>query len=186
MSKRLIMLFVFFYNLSFGQNTSIYSCKIEFYLLKVVKPNIDTTKGLRADFSVSKLDLEDTVFIKDYEILGYYFKNQTVKLKDSNILDTRQSFEVSKTATKRIEKLQIPLGSGRQFALVVNGEIVYAGYFWNFHSSWGCDGITAFAYENKIDILRKLPDYDFAIDSNDPRRNSKLLDCLTQTNRLHK
>jgi hypothetical protein len=155
-------------------------------LLKSVKPNIDTTKGLRAEFCVTKFDLEDTAFINDNEILGYYFRNKTTKLNDSIIVDIKQSFEVSDKVTKRINDLKIPMGSGRQFALVVNDEIIYSGYFWNFYSSWGCNAITAFAYESKIDILRKLPDYDFAIDSNDPRRNSILFECLKKTNRLHK
>jgi hypothetical protein len=186
MNRLLVLLLLFFINYSFGQTINNMSSKIEFYLLKSVKSNIDTTKTLRAQFFVDKNDLEDTAFIKDNEILGYSFRNTNVKFKDANILDTRQAFDVSTIVTKRVENLKIPLGSGRQFALVVNGTIIYSGYFWNLISSWGCDGITAFANDTKIDILRKLPDYDFAIDSEDPRRNSILFECLLKTDRLHK
>ncbi|MBI3219869.1 MAG: hypothetical protein HYZ44_10180 [Bacteroidetes bacterium] len=176
MNKLLILFLLTVNNFSFAQGAGNQQCQIEFYLLKSVKPNKDLSKRLSAEFSVTKLDLEDTAFIRDYEIVGYHISNQTLG---------RQSFEVSELVTDRVKNLDIPLGSGRQFALVVNGEIVYAGYFWNLVSSWGCDGIAAFAMGNKIEILRKLPDINHAVNSNDPRRNATLFDCLKKTNRLY-
>jgi hypothetical protein len=171
---------------AFGQTKNGQTYKVEIYLLKSVKPNLDTALKLRGSFFANVTDLADTPFIKDNEILGYTFKRDTVKLKDSIFIDHRQMIEVTSAVTERINNLKIPLCCGRQFALTVNGNIVYTGYFWNLVSSWGCDGITAFAHDTKIDILRKLPEYDFAIDSEDPRRNSILFECLTKTNRLHK
>lgn len=184
MKTQLIVILLIISCCSFGQKTNNNNCKIEFYLLKTNKPNIDTTKVLRAEFLLSKFDLQEKPFIVDEEILGYKIKKQKVKLKETYVEDIKQSFVVTDSIIKRINDLEIPLGSGKQFALVVNGEILYSGYFWNFHSSWGCDAITAIAYDNKIEILRKLPDYDFAIDSQDPRRDSDLFDCLIKTNRL--
>lgn len=185
MTRLLPLIILLIFSKAFGQTEKKRNYTIEFYLLKSLKPNLDTTKKLSAQFSVDIPDLEDTAFIKDHEILGCMFKKDTVKFEDSIFIDNRQRFEVPAAVTKRINNLKIPLCCGRQFALVVNGEIVYSGYLWNFVSSWGCDGITAFAHDNRIDILRKLPDYDFANDSEDPRRNSILFECLTKTNRLH-
>jgi hypothetical protein len=171
---------------SFGQIENSQTCKVEIYLLKSVKSNLDTAIKSSGPFSANITDLADTAFIKDYEILGYTFKRDTIKFKDSIFIDNRQLIEVTSAVTERINNLKIPLCCGRQFALTVNGGIVNTGYFWNLVSSWGCDGITAFAHGTKIEILRKLPDYDFAIDSEDPRRNRILFECMTRTNRLHK
>jgi hypothetical protein len=186
MTGLMIFAILFFHNISFGQPDNRQPCKIEFYLLKKFKPGSDTTKKSMANFSVDMNDLADTAFIKDNEIIGYSFKTDTIKYNGKSMIATRQMFKVVASVTERINKLNLPLCCGRQFALVVNGQIVYAGYLWNLVSSFGCDGITAFAYDNRIEILRKLPDYDFSIDSNDPRRNKILFNCLTLTNRLTK
>lgn len=80
-------------------------------------------------------DLADTAFIKDYEILGYTFKRDTVKFKDSILIDNRQMFEVTSSVTEKINNLKIPLCCGRQFALTVNGNIVILDIFgiWFLH-----------------------------------------------------
>lgn len=186
MTRLLTLILLLIFTNAFGQTENVQTCKVEIYLLKSVKLNLDTALKLRGPFSANVTDLADTAFIKDNEILGYTFKKDTVKLKDSFFFDNRQMIEVTSAVTERINNLKIPLCCGRQFALTVNGNIVYTGYFWNYVSSWGCYGITAFAQDTKIDILRKLPDYDFGIDSEDPRRNSILFECLKKTNRLHK
>ncbi len=186
MTRLLTFALLLIFTNAFGQTKNGQTCKVEVYLLKSVKPNLDTALKLRGPFLANITDLPDTAFIKDHEIIGYTFKRDTIKFKDSIFIDNRQMFEVTSAATDRINNLKIPLCCGRQFALTVNGNIIYTGYFWNLVSSWGCDGITAFAHDTRIDILRKLPDYDFAIDSEDQRRNSILFDCLSKTNRLHK
>ena len=173
------------YNHSFGQTMDKENCKIEFYLLKFIKPNLDTTNKLSAPFSVNKTDIEDKAFIKDNEIFGYFFLKDTVKFKDSSIIRTRQKFVVSTLVTTRINNLNIPLCCGKQFALVVNDVVVYTGYFWNFFSSFACDGITAFADNGRIYILKDLPEKDYAKKFQDQRQNSNLFDCLLKTNRLH-
>ena len=186
MTRLLTLAFLLTFTKAFGQTETKQTYKLEIYLLKSVKPNLDTTIKLRDPFSANITDLADTAFIKDNEILGYTFKRDTIKFKDSILIYNKQMIEVTEAVTDRINNLKIPLCCGRQFALTVNDKIVYTGYFWNLVSSWGCDGITAFAHDTKIDILRKLPDYDFASDSEDPRRNSILFECLTKTNRLNK
>jgi hypothetical protein len=186
MSRLLAFAFLLIYNCSLGQTENKQDCKIKFYLLKTVKPNLDTTNKMRGEFSVGLSDLADTAFIEDNEIIGYTFKADTVKYNGKSIIDTRQMFKVSASVTERINKLNIPLCCGRQFALVINGQIIYGGYFWNLVSSFGCNGITAFASDRRISIMRKLPDYYFGIDSNDPRRNQILFECLNRTDRLKK
>lgn len=186
MTRLLTFILLLIFTNSYGQTENSRSCKVEIYLLKSVKPNLNPAIKLRAPFSVNITDLADTAFIKDNEILGYSFKRDTAKFKDSIFIDNRQMIEVTSAVTDRINNLKIPLCCGRQFALTVNSNIVYTGYFWNLVSSWACVGITAFAHDTRIDILRELPDHDFAIDFKDPKRNSILIECLTKTNRLHK
>jgi hypothetical protein len=186
MTRLLTLALLLIFTNAFGQTENVQTNKIEIYLLKSIKPNLDTVLKLRGPFLANVTDLADTAFIKNHEILGYTFKRDSAKFKDSIYIDNRHKIEVTSAVTERINNLKIPLCCGRQFALTVNGDIVYTGYFWNLVSSWGCDGITAFAYDTKIDILRKLPDYETAIDSEDPRRNSILFECLKKTNRLHK
>lgn len=171
---------------AFGQTESTQACKVEIYLLKSVKPNHDTALKLTGPFSASITDLADTAFIKDHEILAYIFKSDTIKFKDSFYIDNRQIIEVTSVGTERINGLHIPLCCGIQFALTVDRNIVYTGYFWNLVSSWGCQGITAFAHDTRIDIFQKLPDLDFAIDTKGTGQNSILFECLRKTNRLHK
>ena len=187
MTRILTLIVLFFYNCSFGQTENKRDCKIEFYLLKTLKPNLDTTKELRGEFLVINNDLVDTAFVKDFEIFSYSISKDTTKSSHSqNINEERHKFRVNSKATQRINNLNISLCCGRQFALVVNGQIAYAGYFWNLRSSFGSDWTTAFSYDSYIDILRKLPDYDFVIDSNDRRRNESLFKCLAETNRMTK
>lgn len=184
MRQLLTFLFLFVLNNVFGQLEGNQECKIEIFLLKSVKPNLDTSIRLRAAFAVERADLQDTAFIKDHEILNYTLKRDTIRFSDSVLFTSRQRFEVAKDVVNRINNLQISLCCGRQFALVVNNEIVYSGYFWNWYSSWGCAGITALAHETSIDVRKKLPDYGFTADSKDPRLNTILLDCLLKTKRL--
>ncbi|MDJ1483837.1 hypothetical protein QNI16_25275 [Cytophagaceae bacterium YF14B1] len=186
MAKLLTFLLFLLVTTSFGQTDNKQNCKIEFYLLKSVKPNLDTTSKLRGSFAVSKADLEDTAFIQDHEILGYNFRKDTARSKGLNFITIQQSFEVALDVTKKINSLNISLSQGRQFALVVNGTIVYSGYFWNILSSFGCDGITAVAIGTKIDISRKLPDYDSVFNSEDPIQSKVLMNCLLKTNRLRR
>ena len=159
----------------YGQN-----CKIEFYLLKKEIPVVINSM----DFHATRDDLEDTAFITNDEITSFSIKKNTTK--DSKTVE-QHFFHVSQEVVERINKLEIPLFPGKQFVLLVDGEIIYGGYFWNFFSSWGCSGIVAFAIGDKIIIERKLPDYGYENDMEaaaDRRKNPILFDCLQLTNRM--
>ena len=186
MRKRILTFaLLVFHNWAFGQNENRSDCKIEIYLLKTIKPNLDTSKTLQSEFSVSKDDLTDTPFIRDLEIISYVFLRDTSRgVHGQNIVEERHGFKVNSNVTKRVNNLKIPLCCGRQFAVVVNSQVAYAGYFWNLRSSFGSDWITAFSYGKYIELRKKLPDLEFPIDPNDPRKNQTLFNCLISTNRL--
>ena len=160
----------------YGQN-----CKVEFYLLKNIVESIDST-GMLSNFNVTKDELEDTAFITDDEIMSFFVKKYT---KDNKITE-EHFFYVPKTVVERINELKIPLCCGRQFALLVDREIAYGGYFWNHFSSFGCNGIVAYAYDERISVQRKLPDYGSEDDKDelDKRKKPILFDCLKSTNRM--
>jgi len=162
----------------YGQN-----CKIEFYLLKrvIVSDSINSA-FMVSDFHVTIDDVEDTPFISDNEITSFFIRKDTTNFK----IRERHHFVVPNTVINRIKELNIPLCCGKQFALLVNGEIVYGGYFWNLASSFGCNGIGAFAYNNQITIYKQLPDLDrFENNVSDMRQNPNLFDCLKTTNRMN-
>ncbi len=164
------------------QNPS--SCKISFYLLKSRKPNLDKNKRLSDRFAVTNSDLEDTAFIKDYEINLFTIRKDTFDHQTEKQEVVNYIFTTSTAITSKIARLDIPICCGRQFALVLNGRIVYAGYFWNMVSSFGCNTITAFAMNSTIVVHRKLPDYDPSTTPDDPRADTELLQCLRNTGRL--
>ena len=162
--------------------TNVYgqTCRIEFYLLKkVIMEDSSSSNSIVSDFHVTLDDLEDSPFITDNEIISFSILKDTIHSK----IRERHIFELPKTVVNRINGLKIPLCCGVQFALLVNGEIVYGGYFWNLFSSFGCNGIGAFANNDKLEVFRRLPDFGSEDNVWDIRRNSKLFDCLEATNR---
>jgi hypothetical protein len=148
------------------------ACKIEFYLLKT-DIDLNLYDG-KPDFFDK---LQDTAFITDDEIISFSIQRYT---RDNKTIE-RHFFYVSKNVISRIGF------GGQTFALLVDGNIVYRGYFLNIFSSLDIDGIVAFAYNEKIEISRKLPDYGYENeeeDVSDMRKNPILFDCLKSTNRI--
>jgi hypothetical protein len=157
---------------SYAQYNGKQSCKVEIYLLKTEIPDT-TVEGLKGPFAAKLSDLQDTAFIKDAEILSYSMANSKAA-----------GFKVTPTAGQKLNKEGISLSSGRQFALVANGQIVYTGYFWNSVSSFGCAWITAYISDGFIMILKGLPPDAFTRGYDHILENKLLLDCLRSTNRL--
>ena len=170
------------------------TCKIEFYLLKKIVESSDSIGQIKigdslhamrlpGNFHATIENLDDTAFIKDDEIIAFFIKKYTKENKTTE----QHFFILSEAAVDRIKKLDIPLCCGKQFALLVEGEFVYGGYFWNYFSSFSCNGIVAFAYNEEIAIRRKLPDYGYEneeAEASDIRKNPVLFDCLKSTNRI--
>lgn len=157
--------------------------KLELYFLKDRKPNLDNTKQISSEFLVTISDLADTPFIKDQEILKYIIRNDSIKDKGKTVILKNYQFKVAPSLFEKFKNENIPLCCGKQFALVVNGKIVFSGYFWNILSSFGCDAITAYLGQ-EISIQRRLPDYSTTNDPNDPRANPFLINCLKSGGRL--
>lgn len=154
-----------------SQTNSKQSCKIEIYLLKTVIPDT-TVQGLKGPFAVKLSDLQDTAFIKDPEILSY------------TIGVGKAGFRIKPGAGQRLNKEGISLSSGRQFAVVANGQVVYTGYFWNWISSWGCGWVNAYLANEYILISKGMPGDVFKPGHDHILENKQLLDCLRSTNRL--
>ncbi|WP_158288436.1 hypothetical protein [Mucilaginibacter psychrotolerans] len=183
MYKVLTFVFMMAYCPCYAQNSTGLG-RIEFYLLKRHVPNVSrATSAIEDLFKIEPANLEDTAFIKDSE-LKLMTKTDTLRNPANNqLIQEEYWFTVPEAVVKRIYNLNIPLCCGRQFVIVVNGNVSYTGYFWNIVSSFGSDWITAFAYGNTIKILRKLPDYDDIPHLNDPRNEPLLIDCLKATKR---
>ncbi len=147
-------------------------CKIELFMLKThaePQTDIDDPMGY---FLPAKAELQDQPLVPDNEMLSYDINKDSTKPYYINL---------SKFEAKKVDSLvkKIPL-HGLAFAIVVNGEPVYGGYFWSPSSSFICTWVTAYAVGDRIVIHKGYDDLGY----NDPRQNAKLIDCLKLSNRL--
>ncbi len=146
----------------FGQTSNKTNCKIEFYLLKSIEPNLNTTSQRVSDrFSVEKKNLADTAFISNQEIMGYTFRSDTLRFMDSIFITNKLRLTVNPNATNRIKNLNKYFLRCTQFALVVNDSTVYPGYFWDVYFEWSCGGIKAVPYDTTIDIYGPFTEDNF-------------------------
>jgi hypothetical protein len=149
MEKLLILTLLLSLSTAFGQTSNKSNCKIEFYLLKSNKPNLDIASQIKSDsFAVDKCNLADTAFITDQEIDSYSFKSDTSKFVGKVFISNRVIFQVSKIVTNRIRNL----GACKQFALVVNDEIIYSGHFWDTNYEFICGPMKAIANDTTVDV----------------------------------
>jgi len=158
-------------------------CKIEFYLVKRISHTFHYHRG--EVFKPLKEDLGDSILINDTELKNYLIKADTFKIHDTIVLiQDHHSIILDSNAIKRLKDSTPSICCGVPFAILVDGQIIYRGYFWNSFSSFGSDWITVFISENRLDILRKLPDMSSRDLINDPREDKLLFDCLKKTDRL--
>lgn len=118
---------------------------------------------------------ENTVVTKAIPLLYY---------SDFISYDSQQYiFEISDESIKRINKLEQTI-SGIPFALKVNDEIIYTGYFWYTYSSQLCDGIII--WPEFIDVNGGIiVEYSNLIsDVPDNRNANEILDVFRQDNKL--
>jgi hypothetical protein len=84
----------------------------------------------------------------------------------------------------------ISLSTGIRFAITLNRQPIYGGYFWALPSSFGCNWIHIYphnlrGYKNdKVAILSGFPMTRFTEDFPDPRNNETLIDALKNSKRL--
>ena len=196
-----IKLIISFLMLIFTINVYGQTCKVEFYLLKRVIESVDSS-GKLSNFTITKDDLEDTAIITNEEIISFSTRKDTLIFIRPEIWITYEDyithpfvkkireefvFNVSKTVVDRINELEIPLCCGKQFALLVDNNIIYGGYFWSLLSSFGCNGIVAFAYNEEVTIQRKLLEFSYEDDIDEVTeilKNPILFYCLKSTHRM--
>ncbi len=170
--------------ITFGQTIpdaiAIKNCKIEIYLVE--KGKNDSTKECRYCFWPTVKDLADSAFIKDNEIVGYEITNDQHYLL------------LSKSALQRLRMLNKSSSSSasfttRSFAVVINGEPIYGGWFRNGYLDTPVDWIvipTPFDKDStgKLSINKGYMFGKISDKYGDPRNNTLLMDCLKKSNRL--
>lgn len=122
-----------------GLLLTCFGCKkeepvIEIYLLNKVAESVNQPSKYNIsggqEFIVQKSDLIPEPFINDDQIIGLDIE------KNNLILDS--------IAAKRIVNLKKDVVNGVQFAITVDNEIVFQGYFWSNLSSLCCPFIGVF------------------------------------------
>lgn len=137
---------------------------VEFYLVE----NYQLTESGAIDESTVVTQSKPSIYYSD--ILSYNSQKYTfeVSTKITNALG----------ATKDIDKSII----GKPFALKVNGEIIYTGFFWSwFYSSFPI-GIAAFTMYDTNDMRMELFDIDKNIPDN--RNDERILSVLRKDGKL--
>ena len=134
--------------------------------------------------------LADTAFIKDSEIIGYEITSDN----EHNIILSQTAMEKLRTKGRTpplfSSRSKYPYHFvNRSFAVVVNGQPIYGGWFRSAYISTTVDWIfipTPFDHDGtgKLSIEKgymvgKIPDK-----YGDPRNNKLLIDCLKKSNRL--
>jgi hypothetical protein len=169
---------------AFGQNNvdteANKNCKIEIYLVE--NGERDSTRQCRYCFWPTVNGLADTAFIKDSEIIGYDTTNgqHSLILSKDCLIKLRDITETSKKFMRTA------------FALVVNGQPIYGGWFLNRNVSnfYACDWIYVFIPfdrdgKGKLDIDLQYPRHQATAKyENDPRNNKLIIECLKKSNRL--
>jgi hypothetical protein len=142
---------------------------IDFYYISEYKKEENSFKIIDSSVVISQ-----TKIINYSDIISYSSKNHTFTISDS-ISDKLSVFENN------------PF-HGRPFALAIDKEIIYTGYFWASYSSLGCDWITIdpidFSGKNKLTVTLGYPGLIQGDLIPDKRNDSRLLKTLKQDNKL--
>lgn len=122
------------------------------------------------------IELNDTALIKDSEILSYDQVNYTFKIsaKKANWLN-----DFEKNATH-----------GKAFALTVDKNVIYTGYFWASFSSSMVDWVVIdplnYGGDNTLTVELGYPGLMPQMVIPDLRNDKRIIDLLRSTNRLKK
>jgi len=161
-----------------SQSVDTFSCTIEIYLLKKHIRTYDTVLKKSVPLLPTKEDLQDTPFIKNPEFLLFRIEKLKVKGKGlKRYTRYRCTADMSDSLDFRMEPLNLATKLAAQFAFVVNGKIIYGGYFLHWTTQMVPHGVCAFASGKRISFQYPLRD-------DDPRLNKDLLRCLRNSKRL--
>lgn len=143
---------------------------IEIYLLKTYSKESNSSKILN-----ETVVPDDTALIKDAEIYSYNPNNYT--------------FTVSAKKTSWLNDFQTNKTHGRAFAVTVNREIIYTGYFWASFSSASVDWITIDPIningKNTLTVRLGYPGTFPGMNIPDLRNDLRILEYLKSTKRLY-
>lgn len=145
------------------------NAEVEFYLLSSFKTKNGTCKII--DISVI---MSDTALIKYDEIISYNKRNYSFKVSDRTA-DWLNEFEQNRIHT-------------RAFALTIDNEIIYTGYFWAGFSSAMCDWVVIdplnYSGKNELEVRLGYPGLIEGDIIPDNRNNQRLLDVLRMDGKL--
>ena len=137
--------------------------------------------------------------IMDYQRISNSYKiiNSTVKLSDSVIIyydeilfysPEKHTFTVTKNCADRLNDFENNHIHGTPFAVTVNKQIIYTGYFWCGFSSSGVDWITIdplnYSGKNKLPVSLGYPGLIEGDYIPDNRNDNRILDILRRDGKL--
>ena len=142
---------------------------IDFYRLSDYETLDNSSKIIE-----STVRLSDVKIISYSDIISYNRKTYTFIVSDS-ISDHLTDFE------------NYPI-HGTPFALTLENEIIYTGYFWAGFSSMSCDWITIdpidYSGENKLIVKLGYPGLVIGDTIPDKRNDDKIIDVLLRDGKL--
>ena len=164
-----ICVIVVFVSFSCEKDNTPSNADVEFYLLSSFITKDGTCKIIE-----SSVILSDTALIKYDEIISYDKGNYSFKVSDK-IADWLNDFEHNRIHT-------------HAFALTIDKEIIYTGYFWAGFSSAGCDWIVIdplnYSGKNELKVRLGYPGLIEGDTIPDNRNNKRLLEVLRMDNNL--
>ena len=164
-----LILFISMYFTSCEKDNTASNSKVEFYLLTSFKKKYDSFKIIDGSAIIS-----DTALIKYDEIISYNKNKYSFKVSD-RIVGWLNDFENN------------PI-HGTAFALTIDKEVIYTGYFWASFSSLMCDWIVIdplnISGKNELTVKLGYPGLVVGDTIPDKRNDKRILDVLKMDNKL--
>lgn len=141
----------------------------------------------------------DFYYISEYQKIDNSFKiiDSTVVISDIKIIDysdiisyssKNYTFVVSDSISDRLNDFEYHSIHGAPFALAIDKEIIYTGYFWASYSSMGCDWITIdpldISGNNELTVRLGYPGLIQGDYIPDKRNDSRLINIFRQDKKL--
>jgi hypothetical protein len=143
---------------------------IEIYLLKTYSKD-----GISSKIINESVVLEDQALINDNDIYSY---NQTTC-----------TFTISAAKAQWLNDFQTNKTHGKAFAVTVNKNIIYTGYFWAGFSSASVDWIVIdplnYTGKNTLTVKIGYPGLFPGMNIPDLRNDPRIIEVLRSTNRLN-
>jgi len=136
--------------------------------------------------------------LESYENNGLYGKinESTVVLESEPIIHysdiisynkTRYAFEITEKSRQTILELDVPI-DGSAFAVTVNKDVIYTGYFWPSYSSAICNWTVIDPFlvdtDNKLYVKLGYPDQLVDEPIPDRRNDQRILEVFSQDHKL--